>query len=136
VKEALSWTRRIPRAVFLAIAGWFILNVPFFLVFEERSRAALLKHDPSDLLFRAFVRIAAKSLGVGAVFLVLALLLGRASSIGLATALTANVGLLLWIWKEDAVGKDLVIIVPLFVSFGCLVFEEYKTLVNPKRRTA
>jgi hypothetical protein len=135
VKEALLWTRRIPRGVFLAIAGWLILSVPFFLVFEGSARAALLKHDPSDLFFRTFVRLAAKSLGVGAVFLALALLLGRASPIGLATALTANAGLLLWIWKEGADGKDLVIIVPLFVSFGCLVFEGYKSIVGLNRRT-
>ena len=78
MKEVLPWTARIIRGIFLGIASWLILSVPFFLFFEQSARAALLKHDPSDILFRAFVKSSAKSLGMGIAFLVLAWLVGKA----------------------------------------------------------
>jgi hypothetical protein len=78
VKDVLPLAARIIRAVFLGIAGWFILSVPFFLLFEETARAALWKHDSTDILFRAFIRLSAKSLGIGIAFLLLAWLVGKA----------------------------------------------------------
>ena len=133
MKEVLPWTRRIPRAIFLGIAGWFILSVPFFIVFEESARTALWKHDPSDVLFRELGRLAAKAFGVGAAFLVLALLLGKANLITLGIAFAANAGLLLAIWRDGTFGKDLVIIVPLCASLVCLVFEGYGAMVSQGR---
>lgn len=134
MSETLPWTRRIARAIFLGMGGCLILSIPFLLFLEEGARAALLKHDPSDVLFRTFVKTAAKELGIGAGFLVLGLLLAKDKFVTLALAL--NVALLVSAWVDGVRGKDVIIVVPLLVSLTCLVVEAYKTMGNLRGRTA
>ena len=133
MKQELSIRRRIARAVFIAVGAviLFLVLVPLFI--DQEMRKDFLRFDFANAQFQALIL----GLGIwaiaGVLFLAIAVLIRRAGIFGLSICLLLNAVALGVFWKSDY--EEKVLLLPLGVSFICLLVEETGLLRQSVRGT-
>jgi hypothetical protein len=134
LNETVPLTRKILRAIFVGVAAFCIASVPLVILVDGDIRARLVNHDWSDRLFRELIFGMGEVLGLACILLILALVLGKTSVLGLLASLVANAGVL--VAARGVHGKDLIVVGVLSVSLLCLLLEGCRTMLSLKRRAA
>ena len=132
MRQSLPWTRRIARAVYLALSVVWVLPTLLILVLDADGRTLLLTHDWSDHLFRLYVAALTAPLGMAVVFVALAVVVAKPGAWALLVSVIANAGMFLTAGFADML--DLIFVAALSASLLCLLFEGWKTVITLRKQ--